>query len=46
MAAQSRKCCGRTMRREGRQLVCSKCKGWSDVGLALVAVLLSAVGVR
>ncbi|WP_228976672.1 hypothetical protein [Streptomyces sp. DH12] len=45
MGAQAPECCGRTMRRDGRQFVCSKCKGWLDSALtARVAVL--AQGVR
>ncbi|GHA94258.1 hypothetical protein GCM10010346_16260 [Streptomyces chryseus] len=28
-------CCGRPMRRDGRQLVCGKCGGWTDTSLAL-----------
>ncbi|MGW6391156.1 hypothetical protein ACWFR1_11765 [Streptomyces sp. NPDC055103] len=44
--AKAPKCCGRTMRADGRQFVCSKCKGWSDAGLALVVGLLAIPGVR
>jgi hypothetical protein len=45
MLKQTPKCCGRTMRRDGRHLVCSKCKGWLDAGLALLTALI-VVGVR
>ncbi|MFJ3100332.1 hypothetical protein [Streptomyces sp. NPDC086835] len=31
-------CCGRRMRRDGQQLVCSNCGGWTDAGVALVTV--------
>ncbi|MEW2631621.1 hypothetical protein AB0903_08170 [Streptomyces sp. NPDC048389] len=29
-------CCGRPMRRDGRQLVCGRCKSWTDTGVAHV----------
>ncbi|WP_434593379.1 hypothetical protein [Streptomyces sp. A5-4] len=41
MPKQTPKCCGRTMRPDGRQFVCSKCKGWNDSGIT-PAVLLAA----
>jgi hypothetical protein len=43
---QTPKCCGRPMRRDGRQFVCSKCKGWNDSGLVLAVLLTATVGVR
>lgn len=47
MSKQAPKCCGRTMRRDGRQLVCSKCKGWIDSGLQAAArFVVLAMGVR
>lgn len=46
MAAQVPKCCGRTMRRDGRQFVCSKCKGWTQTATALVVAVLTVVGAR
>ncbi|MFE3378770.1 hypothetical protein [Streptomyces anulatus] len=32
-------CCGRTMRRDGTQWVCGKCRGWLDTGRALLALV-------
>ncbi|MEC3995209.1 hypothetical protein VSR01_17370 [Actinacidiphila sp. DG2A-62] len=45
--ASAPKCCARTMRRDGRQFVCSKCKGWTESSLALAVLIVAAVaGVR
>lgn len=36
-------CCGRTMRRDGRQWVCGKCKGWNDTGLTGLRLVPNSV---
>lgn len=41
MSKQAPKCCGRTMRRDGRQFVCSNSKGWNDSGIAPVVLVLA-----
>lgn len=35
-------CCGRPMTRDGSHYVCRKCRGWADLGAALVAVVPAA----
>jgi tRNA(Ile2) C34 agmatinyltransferase TiaS len=46
MPQEAPKCCGRTMRRDGRQFVCSKCKSWTDSSAVPVVVPALTAGVR
>ncbi|WP_228994726.1 hypothetical protein [Streptomyces sp. DH8] len=37
-------CCGRTMRHDGTQWVCPKCKGWTDTGRTALTLVPSPAG--